>query len=232
MKLCYMYDDAFVPLKDRFLLSLKDDFELISLKLNKPKFQDNAPPHELYGGGIDVWLEKPKYLLRVIDQCQPDEYFIYSDIDITFFQPILPTLDQVLNNKDVLFLREIPDGMVPWQGGDVAGNCNFGFCVVKACERTKAFFQDVLTLIERTRLMDQTVVNKILFGTPEYPLDWGVLPIEFTTTPFINENKLSHNSLMFHAICCVEQHQKFELLDYATKIVNDAKTGMHEKLAQ
>jgi hypothetical protein len=214
-----MYDEAFTPLRNNFLANLKDEFELIELKLNKPKFEPNANLSDLYGGGIDVWLEKPKYLLRMIDQCQPDEYFVYSDIDIVFFKPMLPKLNQILIDKDVVFLREIPEGLVPWQGGDVAGNCNFGFCIIKACERSKQFFKHVLATIEQTRLMDQTVVNKILFGTPHYNLNWGVLPIEFTTTSFINSNQLNHESIMFHAICCVDQQEKLGLLAHAQSIV-------------
>lgn len=220
MKLCYMYDEAFTPLRNNFLANLKDEFELIELKLNKPQFQSDAHLADLFGGGIDVWLEKPKYLLRTIERCQPNEYFVYSDIDIVFFKPMLPKLNELLKDQDVLFLREIPEGLHPHQGGtNIAGNCNFGFCVIKACERSKQFFLDVLHMIEQTRLMDQTIVNKILFGNPNYNLNWGVLPIEFTTTSFIHTKQLDCNSIMFHAICCVEQQEKLNLLAHAQSIV-------------
>jgi len=221
MKLCYMYDDAFIPLRDNFLASIKDDFELISLVLNKPKFSSNPNMSDLYGGGIDVWLEKPKYLLRIMDRCKPNEYFIYSDIDIVFFKPIISTIKNILGDKDILFLREIPAGLVPWQGGEgVPGNCNFGFCIIKSCDKTRKFFQDVLSVIETTKLMDQTVVNKILFGDPTYDLNWGVLPLEFTTTSFIHNNQVNNKSLMFHAICCVDQQEKLNLLRQATDLAN------------
>lgn len=201
-------------------MNLKDDFELVALNIPSPKFSDNHCSSDIFGGGIDVWLEKPKYLLRTIESCQAGEYFIYSDIDIIYFKPIIPTLKYILNetNKDVLFLREIPAGLVPWQGGDIAGNCNFGFCVIKSCNKTKRFFRDVLAMIESTRLMDQIVVNKILFGSPNYDLNWGVLPIEFTTTSFIHTSQINKQSLMFHAICVIDQQEKLNLLNYANSL--------------
>jgi len=223
MKLCYMYDDAFIPMRDHFLANLKDEFELISLNLAKPHFGKHVPETELYGGGIDVWLEKPNYLLRVMEQCEPDEYFIYSDVDIVFFKPILPTLNKLLGRHDLLFLREIPEGLVPWQGGNVPGNCNFGFCVIRACERTRQFFLDVINMIEHSKLMDQTVVNKLLYDYSNDSLTWDVLPIEFTTTPFMDTHKVDRTSLMFHAICCIQQQDKFNMMEHAKTAVRNAQ---------
>jgi len=227
MKLCYMYDDGFVPLRTHFLDNLKDTFELIEKKLDTPKFETDFHQHRLFGGGIQVWKDKVKFLLETIDICEPNEYFVYSDVDVIFFKPIIPILNEVLNNKDVVFIREIPHGSLPQQGGDVAGHCNFGFCVVKACDKSKRFFQDVLHMIENTKnfvdshdhalwpdgLMDQTCVNRILFSNPDYDLNWGTLPLTFTTTAYETYNMINKDTVAYHATCVIEVNKKIELLN-------------------
>lgn len=228
MKLCYMYDDKFIPLRDQFLSNIKDDFELIEKKLDTPTFGPEYHLHRLFGGGIQVWKDKVKYLLEMIEKCQPNEYFVYSDIDVAFFKPIIPILNQVLMNKDVMFIREIPYGSLPQQGGDVSGYCNFGFCVIKSCEKSKRFFQDVLHMIENTKnfvdshdralwpdgLMDQTCVNRILFSNPDYDLDWGTLPTTFATTAYKDYKMINKDTVVYHATCVIDMYEKINLIEH------------------
>lgn len=221
-----MYDDKFIPLRDHFLSNLKDTFELIEKRLETPVFGEDFYLHRLFGGGIQIWKDKVNFLLEVIDKCDPNEYFVYSDVDVMFFKPIIPILDKVLMNKDVMFIREIPYGSLPQQGGDVSGYCNFGFCVVKSCDRSRKFFQDVLHMIENTKnfvdshnhalwpdgLMDQTCVNRILFSNPNYDIKWGTLPLTFTTTAYDNYGLINKHTVVYHATCVVKMEEKIDII--------------------
>lgn len=232
MKLAYQYDEAFVPLKDNFLKNIHDEFEFIEKKLEKPKFSQGATQSDQFGGGIDYWIGNTKYLLNIINSCEPNEYFMFSDVDIVFFKPILPTINKLIsdNSYDALFSREIPHGEVPWQGGDVPGNINFGFFVMKACDRSRRFLEELLTSIEKNRILNQVIVNKLLYGSPKYNLNWNLLPIEFTTTNFFGPvlptdfNKdhalVNKNSLTFHAIYPIDPCEKMKLLKLAIDTVN------------
>jgi len=237
MKLAYQYDDNFTDLKNYFLSNIQDDFELICSKLEKPHIDSNANFVDKIGGGIDYWIGNTKYLLSILDSCKEDEYFMFSDVDIVFFKPILPTINKLIGDHDALFSREVPFGKVPWQGGDIAGNINFGFIVMRSCDRSKSFLKDLLFTIENQKILNQIVVNRLLYGSSNYNLKWDLLPVEFTNTNFFGplwptdligsvptdlnkEHKLvNKNSLTFHAIYPIDPISKMNLLKFAVETV-------------
>ena len=40
MKLYYMYDDKFIDMKDMFVKSVKDQFTIVDIKVDSPKFSE------------------------------------------------------------------------------------------------------------------------------------------------------------------------------------------------
>lgn len=227
MKLCYLYDEGYIPLKDYFLSNLKDEFELIEKQIPTPKFGDDFHMHRKFAGGIEVWKEKIKYYLEVIELCEPNECFIYSDVDVIFFKPILNIIEKISIDKDLLMLREIPYGELPQQGGDVGGYGNNGLCLIRSNDRSRKFFREVLHMIENTKnfidshnkalwpdgLMDQICINRILFTNKNYDLKWGTFPLTFATTAYKDYDMINKQTVAYHATCVIKMEEKIKLME-------------------
>jgi hypothetical protein len=104
-----------------------------------------------------------------------NEVFVFSDIDIVFYKPIIPTILNLIENNDVLFLREFYDGIFELQGG----NINFGFNIIRSNQKTLNFFQDVIFEVCKSGTWEQKVINEFLYKNKNYNLKWDLLPATF-----------------------------------------------------
>ena len=209
-----MYDDKFIDMKDMFVKSVKDQFTIVDIKVDSPKFSESLPEHFKFGGGINIWTSRVRNIITAIQNSPYNEPFIFSDIDIVFYKPILPTLNELIREKDVLFLRELFDGIHEPQGG----NINFGFNIIKPNEKTYKFFCDVLDMVQQTGTWEQKIINNLLYGTNDYDLRWDLLPPTFLSTS-VGLNNINKNTLLYHANCAVTKQDKYNLISQVNDIV-------------
>ena len=186
-----MYDDKFTDMKDMFVKSVKDQFTIVDIKVDSPKFSESLPEHFKFGGGINIWTSRVRNIITAIQNSPYNEPFIFSDIDIVFYKPILPTLNELVREKDILFLRELFDGIHEPQ---------------------------VLDMVQQTGTWEQKIINNLLYGTNDYDLRWDLLPPTFLSTS-VGLNNINKNTLLYHANCAVTKQDKYNLISQVNDIV-------------
>lgn len=217
MKLYYMYDESFSDLKDSFLLSLKDDFQLNPIKIPTPIFEDNCEPYKKFGGGFETWKYKISNIIRIIDECDENELFIFSDIDIVFYQSTKNIINKLSINTDILFLREFFEDVRP----DIQiGNINIGFMAIRSTSEVRRFFCDVYETMISTNVMEQYVINDILYNKHDYKLTWKLFPPTFCSSSVGFEN-INKDIILYHANCTPCKDQKVEYINKVNSIVQD-----------
>lgn len=208
-----MYDDKFIDMKKMFLDNLKDKFELFDIKVDSPRLESNINDDLKFGGGIEMWKSRANNIIQIIRTLKNNESFIFSDIDIMFYNPCIPSIEDLTKTHDILFLRELYDGVHIPQGG----NINIGFSVIKANQKTYNFFCDVLNEITKTKKWEQKIINEFLYQKNDYDLKWDLLPHTFLSTS-VGINNLNKNTILFHANCALTLESKFGLINYANNI--------------
>ena len=214
MKLYYMYDEDFIDMRNLFISNTKDQFELIEIKIDSPKFNEFTPNTEKFGGGIDVWKSRVNNILNIINENMDNTPFIFSDIDIVFYKPIMPTINSLIERNDILFLRELIDGVQEGQGG----NINFGFNIIRSNQKTYNFFSDVINELEKTNGWEQMIINKFLYKENNYNLNWELLPPTFLSTS-VGLHNIDKNIILYHANCALTKEDKFNLINRVNNIV-------------
>lgn len=236
MKLYYICDEEFADMRDKFIESIKDkhNFTIIEIPINSPKFDDECPEHLKNGGGIDIWKLRLSYILDIIKKSNVGEYFVFSDVDIVCYKPLLPKLHNIINNQDVLFLREFYDEQEQMQTKEYynkigetsyemqAGNINFGFNVIKACDQTYKFFSDILDMVKQTGIWEQSLINKVLYSPHSYDLKWQLLPPEFfsTSVGLHHIHKEIKEVVLYHANCAVKKETKYAYMHHINDVIN------------
>ncbi|MDB6174718.1 MAG: hypothetical protein JWL59_4029 [Chthoniobacteraceae bacterium] len=112
---------------------------------------------------------KIRILLRAI-AANPGELFMWSDVDVQFFDFRVEVLQKEMEERklDCLFLRE---GIVLPSGHRDA---NTGFFICRSSDVTRRFFEQVLQRMESVeRPNDQTFINGLL--DEGFPLQWDLL---------------------------------------------------------
>lgn len=116
-------------------------------------------------GWNETMTKKVEYVLSAFDD--PDEYFIYSDLDVQFFKPVTPLAEKVLAKHDIVFQN------------DSNGVRCAGFFYCRKNEDTKRVFKKILDIISNHR-DDQTAIHEILSNI--YPeTKTAFLPPQFFT---------------------------------------------------
>jgi hypothetical protein len=204
-KLYCFYTPDFKPLyEEYFLPSIKDDFEIIAKEY----------PQECPSGAFksDGWgttmLRKLEMLQEAVLEHWGDRIFFYSDIDIIFFKPIIPTILNHLKERDLVAQQG-------WPGRQLCA----GFLVMKGNEATLKLITRAIQLLQNGGAKeDQTALRKILALYPE-EIKWALLPSEqfpngkrVLKSPRSNI-ELDRSILLFHANCCIGLEQKYEFLN-------------------
>lgn len=164
MKLYAIYTQEAVALKDIFIGSLKDPWEL-----HLVDWSEFVREVENWGTAefIKLMRRKVEYIVQVIKK-EMGNVIIWSDIDIQFFAPCTEAINKAIKDKDIVFSAE------HWPKKEV----NVGFFVLRCNLKTLAFYEEVLnTDFEAMQYYDQSAVNKLLKEKTD--LVWDVLPYQF-----------------------------------------------------
>lgn len=156
MKLYIFYNKEYEPMKEKFLLSLKDDYEVIAHSVRYDR-------EFASGGGKPTWVTKTNIILKSIKE-NIGFPVIISDIDIIFFKKTESIVLDALQDADIVFQREYDKSGV-----------NLGFVAMRCNNNTLRFWEMVLSQVQNTNCWDQLVVNKMLYWD-KYNISWKRFP--------------------------------------------------------
>jgi hypothetical protein len=192
-----------------FLPSLKDDYEVV-VKMIRQNFD---PQNFLSIEWGATMLQKVELILAAI-KAEWGGMFIYSDVDIQFFRSFRSVVEPLMDNKDIIFQRDNPQGT----------KCA-GFFVCRANEVTLALWQKVKKyMLDRRMNCDQTALNAVI-GTSK--VRWDFLPSEFFGGGTFNNHHwnpgdslpIPQNAIMHHANYTIGIENKLLQLQYVRQIV-------------
>ena len=191
MKLFYYYSPNFVVLRDRFLGSLKDNFNI-----NEARFE-NFHTDGSHGGGLQSWERAVGSTLQAIKD-NMGEVILKCDVDINFYQPVIPLIESMIQGKDIIFQRELSNFGV-----------NIGFMAIRCSERTFNFWSKVYRLSKRYVIWDQGVCNMLLHESQNGIL-WGRFPSSVWCKTQV---ELPESIIVHHANLCSGVESKLEQLN-------------------
>lgn len=150
MKLFTLYTPSHEILyRDWFLPSIKDDFEIEAKLVD----QLGSTADYLGPGWTKVTIQKIELVLRAIEE-NSGEIFVFADVDIQFFRPVISKLLDVLGDFDMAFQKNGPFGEI-----------NSGFFVCRANENTKNIWKSALSIMKSNdKVSDQLALNSVIFG--------------------------------------------------------------------
>jgi len=155
--------------KKYFLGTMKDDFEVVSCRLNQP--YKNA--EHVTGKHVETGRHKVQFILKAIDSTPENGFFIFSDADMQFFSPIQGELRRTLSEypfSDIFFQQDAAGGN--------AGSSNFSidFFLCKANPRTRRFWELIGEKMNNDGLDDQDSANCLFRDKVVPDLKAGFLP--------------------------------------------------------
>lgn len=166
MKLYSIYTDEMEEIRQIFLNSMKDDWE-VHIEYFGKAGKGNGDFHTQ--GWIDIQKRKLDFIISKIE-ANPGDVIIWSDIDIQFFAKCTPLIEQAIEGKDIVFQAEY------WPKKD---EINSGFSVIRCNERSLALYRTVAQYdLDKLQVADQTAINNILKKN-EIGIKWDVLPSQF-----------------------------------------------------
>lgn len=186
LKVYAVYTDETTVLKDIFLNSIKDDWD-ISMKYWEPVGNDGN-----FGspGFIKLLRRKTEYLTDLIQE-NFGNIIIWSDIDIQFFKPCTSLINERMADNDILFQAE------HWPQKEING----GFMIIRCNASTLMLFELALKeKMEEMEHIDQTAINNVL-KSKCIDIKWDILPQQFWA--------MSHGAfppkdiVMHHANCTI-----------------------------
>jgi len=171
IKLYAFYTPSHRKLKDRwFLASLKDDYEIIL-----DEYPQDCPSGVYMRDGWNrLMIRKIDLILRAIRE-NPGQLFIYSDVDIQFFEETRESLADDMAGLDFAVHRETAEG----------GMCT-GFMPCWGGEGLLRLWQDIRAYcLENPSRHEQHGLNELLGKYPRrsrenpYGIRWDYLPLKF-----------------------------------------------------
>ena len=182
MKVYSFYTPSHVQLKNNwFLPTIQDDFEVIF----KEHSQESETAEYMKPGWIETMQHKADLVIRAINE-NPNEVFVYADVDIQFFKPIKFLINDAIRDKDMVF-----------QQNSLQGRICAGFFAARASEKVLRIWEKIQNLLDsQNKMSDQEILNQLIFGDvdvvlknsdgskPEIPANefgirWDYLPETF-----------------------------------------------------
>jgi hypothetical protein len=217
MKLISIYTESHLVFKENwFVPSLKDNFDL-RLHFYKGKGSGEFMKKD--------WLEAVLFKADTIIQSIKDldgETLVYSDVDVQFFAPVQPVIEQALGTNDIVCQLSRPHGEL----------CT-GFFVLKANPATRALWEEVRTSIP-SEGRDQPAFNRILRSMTHIRFDHFPTTIfgggTFCTKRWQPGEKIHIplNPCLHHANCTVGLENKFRQLEYVKSVVTRGPDAIAE----
>lgn len=190
MKLIYFWNDAFKEMRDMFVESIKDDFQLEEHYLDAEAIKSRyAWDSQGFGGGMPIWLFKTDLIIDSIIK-NAGSTIVVSDIDIVFFKPVIPELKQLIKSFDTLFQKEFlnrPDKPV-----------NIGFMVIQCNDKTLKFWRAVRQMLTDTGTWDQQCVWNILNSRNQI-IKYDLLPNSFYNKTLQTNVPIPKSPFLYHA---------------------------------
>ena len=184
MKIYYFYNQKFSRIVRMFESSMKDDFKL------KPIEVDNDIHF-----GKNLWLLKPKLIVDAIkENIRNEGIIVFSDVDILFFDRVIPIIKEHIKGKEILFQREhgwTGDPKDFWKHNCPLGHdgVNIGFIAIRCNHRSLSFWEKVCFAVKHTATWDQEVVNFLLkINTMSRTNNQEQLS-QFVSDDWLNKNK-------------------------------------------
>ena len=115
---------------------------------------------------LGIWEFKTYNVIQKIKENMGDTIII-SDIDIQFFQPVIPAVKEALESCDMAFQKEYESSGV-----------NIGFFGLRCNETTLSFWEEIQDMVTHQKVWDQKAVNLLLYHH-HYPVRWGRLSSQF-----------------------------------------------------
>lgn len=144
IKLFTFYNSHFNILKDRFLSTLQDDYEVHCV------LGDFEANHQPISHAVDMFIARSNMICDAIKN-NMGKIIIVSDIDIQFFRKSESTVRESLKEYDMAF-----------QKGDVHRPRNMGFIGINCSPQTLAFFEAVREEIRKTGRWEEIIINEFL----------------------------------------------------------------------
>eukprot|EP00434_Breviolum_minutum_P038154 symbB.v1.2.033836.t2/scaffold4260.1/size42279/1 len=130
--------------------------------------------------------------LRQEEQVDKDEVFLFTDVDVQYFQPIHQIVtDCMASGADIIFQKEFEDIGV-----------NIGFMAIRNTMACHGFWDYVHAEISRTQALDQRVVNNSLYSghaAGEFGLRWDRWPSEIWASSMAFSGPLPQSVAVHHA---------------------------------
>lgn len=183
MKLFACHTPSHLPLlKDHFLPSVEPEFGRAILDhRNTPKIDQpeefNVRVRELsaqdecdFGtsGFRQACVDKVHFLREVL--AHETEPFVFSDVDVRFYGPVVDDLLKCLGDADMACQWDGPYG----------GECT-GFMVIRPNDRTRALWTMVQDCMHKTGLMDQDALHSVLISHLRHDVAVEILPERYWT---------------------------------------------------
>jgi len=197
MKLFFFYDRNFSPLRDQMVASLEECGGAAALSLQEDLL-DDLKGNNRAGGGLPTYLYKSAKIRQALSEVEEDEVFLFSDVDIQFFQPVHSVVEECMaTGVDMILQKEFEDIGV-----------NIGFMAIRNSSACRAFWEHVHSEISRTQALDQRVVNNSLYSghaTSEFGLRWDRWPSSIWASSMAFSGPLPEPLLVHHANFLVEK---------------------------
>lgn len=184
MRLYTIYTKEAIELKNIFLRSIQDDWEVNIINLEEIGEGGNwGTP-----GFGKLMRKRIGYMIEIIEENLGD-IIIWSDIDIQFFRKCSSLIVQSIDKNDIVFQSEC------WPKKEI----NAGFIVIRCTQKTLSFFKSVLTFkLEELKFFEQSAMN-LLLSENELDLMWDVLPAQFWAMS--HSNYPPKDVVLHHANC-------------------------------
>jgi hypothetical protein len=214
MKIYFYSTPHFRPIRDQFVNSIKDDWELRELKLEDFSSQSDV------GGGIDSAFSKLFLISMAFQETDPGEVFIVSDTDIVFYSKCTDQILESVKDKHMCISKERRDGGI-----------NIGFMVIRNEDVTKRFWMDVHSRMQKreipfaeggslelTEIVDQGLVNVLLQNNLHPDLVGSFLPDSFWNW---SQGNLNGQIVLHHANCAVGLEAKISQFEYVRRFMEE-----------
>jgi hypothetical protein len=159
-----------VLMKEWFLPSLQDDYELVIEKFD----QECESATYMSTGWKKTTLKKVEFILRAVQE-NWETVFIFADADIQFFRPSKESILHAIEGKDIVCQKNAPKGKF-FETGDLCS----GFFACACNEKTLRLWQLVKKCMMETEHSDQNSLNTVLKNeNHQLNIVWDYLPNNF-----------------------------------------------------
>ncbi len=185
-----------------FIATIKDNYELLiheNLDSNKKS--------------TSILLDKINIIINAIKH-NNGKIFIYSDLDIQFFQPTAPILINMLQKNDIVFIKD-----------RINNKISLSFFAAVGSDKVLQLWQEIKKYVQENPKMDYQLIATNLLSRNSY-INWSYLPKNFyngNSTQSINLSKI----ILYHPSHIKHMHKINQFDDIFTEFYK-AK-GINEK---